>query len=148
MNAYRMSAKERSELADCVKNLPIGYIKSRDPGDLSNAIMNDYAMLETTNTHCLPQLIASIILPSIIFVSLLFVNWKMSLAMIAAIHLTSGGALNRILMPSVLDPAPVLQHTFAFLNDLLTIILTQVGSFEKCWRLLYTFKRIIARADL
>ena len=85
LNAYRISAKERIELADCMKRLPLGYIKSRDPGDLSNAIMNDCAMLELTNSHSLPQLISSIVMPCVVFLMLLFYNWKMSLAMISAI---------------------------------------------------------------
>jgi ATP-binding cassette subfamily B protein len=85
INAYHMSAKGRAELADCMKNLPLGYIKSRDPGDLSNAIMNDFLLLETTNSHSLPQLFSSIVTPLLVFIILLFFNWRMSLAMIAAV---------------------------------------------------------------
>ena len=85
INAYQLSAAGRTDLADCMKRLPLGYIKSRDPGDLSNAIMNDYSMLETTNSHTLPQLISSVLIPVVVFIMLLFVNWKMSVAMIAAI---------------------------------------------------------------
>lgn len=85
IGAYDISAKGRVELADCLKKLPLGYIKSRDPGDLSNAIMNDYSLLENTNSHILPQLVASVLIPVLVFIMLLFVNWKMSLAMIAAI---------------------------------------------------------------
>jgi ATP-binding cassette subfamily B protein len=85
INAYQLSAKGRAELADCMKRLPLGYIKSRDPGDLSNAIMNDFFLLETTNAHTLPQLLSSIIIPLIVFFMLLVFNWKMSLAMIAAV---------------------------------------------------------------
>jgi ATP-binding cassette subfamily B protein len=85
INAYRLSAQGRTELADCMKRLPLGYIKSRDPGDFSNAIMNDFSLLETTNSHTLPQLFSSIVIPLMVFFMLLFFNWKMSLAMIAAI---------------------------------------------------------------
>jgi ATP-binding cassette subfamily B protein len=84
-NAYRLSAQGRAELADCMKRLPLGYIKSRDPGDLSNAIMNDFFLLETTNSNTLPQLFSSIIIPLIVFFMLLVFNWRMSLAMIAAV---------------------------------------------------------------
>lgn len=85
MNAYVLSAKGRVELADCMKRLPLGYIKSRDPGDLSNAIMNDYSLLETTNSHSLPQLISAIVVPCVVVIVLFFSNWRMSLAMISAI---------------------------------------------------------------
>jgi ATP-binding cassette subfamily B protein len=85
LNAYQLSAKGRAELADCMKKLPLGYIKSRDPGDLSNAIMHDFSLLETTNSYTLPQLFSSIIIPLIVFFMLLIFNWKMSLAMIAAV---------------------------------------------------------------
>jgi ATP-binding cassette subfamily B protein len=85
INAYRLSAKGRAELADCMKKLPLGYIKSRDPGDLSNAIMNDFSLLETTNSYTLPQLFSSIVIPAIVFLMLLFINWRMSLAMISAV---------------------------------------------------------------
>lgn len=85
VNAYSLSAKGRAKLADQMRDLPLGYIKSRDPGDLSNAIMNDYSLLETTNSHSLPQLIAAIVVPCVVVILLFFTNWKMSLAMISAI---------------------------------------------------------------
>jgi ATP-binding cassette subfamily B protein len=85
IGAYKLSARGRAELADCMKRLPLGYIKSRDPGDLSNAIMNDFLLLETTNSHILPQLFSSVTIPFIVFILLLFFNWRMSLAMIAAV---------------------------------------------------------------
>jgi ATP-binding cassette subfamily B protein len=87
INAFRLSAKGRAELADCMKRLPLGYIKSRDPGDLSNAIMNDFFMLEGANTHVLPQLFSSIVVLFIVFFILLVFNWRMSLAMIATVPL-------------------------------------------------------------
>jgi ATP-binding cassette subfamily B protein len=85
MGAYKISAKGRAELADCMKRLPLGYIRSRDPGDLSNAIMNDFFLLETINSHILPQIFSSVAIPLVVFILLLFFDWRMSLAMIAAV---------------------------------------------------------------
>lgn len=83
--AYKMSAKGRIQLSNKLKDLPLGYIKSRDPGDLSNAIMNDFSMVEHAVSHALAQLISSIIVPCIVFIVLLCVNWKMGLAMISTL---------------------------------------------------------------
>jgi ATP-binding cassette subfamily B protein len=83
--AYKISARGRAELADCMKRLPLGYIKSCDPGDLSNAIMNDFFLLEAINSHILPQIFSSVAIPLVVFILLLFFDWRMSLAMIAAV---------------------------------------------------------------
>jgi ATP-binding cassette subfamily B protein len=85
MGAYKISAQGRAELADCMKQLPLGYIKSRDPGDLSNAIMNDFFLLEAINSHILPQIFSSVAIPLIVFILLLFFDRRMSLAMFAAV---------------------------------------------------------------
>ncbi|MDR1901301.1 MAG: ABC transporter ATP-binding protein/permease [Treponema sp.] len=85
LGAYKISARGRAELADCMKRLPLGYIKSRDPGDLSNTIMNDFFLLEGINSHIIPQIFSSVTIPLIVFILLLFFDWRMSLAMIAAV---------------------------------------------------------------
>jgi ATP-binding cassette subfamily B protein len=85
LGALKISARGRAELADCMKRLPLGYIKSRDPGDFSNAIMNDFFLLEGINSHIIPQLFSSIAIPLLVFILLLFFDWRMSIAMIAAV---------------------------------------------------------------
>ena len=84
-DAYDISASGRSSLAEHLRKLPLGYITSRDPGDLANMMMGDFTLVETGVSHIVPQLFGALVMPVLAFVSLLFINWKMSLAMFIAL---------------------------------------------------------------
>lgn len=79
--AYELSAKGRIDLAEHIRKLPLGYISSRDPGDMANMIMGDFALIETGVSHIVPQLIGALVMPIIAFISLLFIDYRMSIAM-------------------------------------------------------------------
>ena len=82
--SYEVSAKGRTALAEHLRKLSLGFLGSRDPGDLTTMMLGDYTQVETTNAHYLPQLVSAIIFPVLALVSLLIVSWKMALAMFAA----------------------------------------------------------------
>lgn len=81
--AYNASASGRIALAEHLRKLPLGFLESRDPGDLTSMMINDYAEVENLLSHSLAQLIGATLFPAIAFLSLLFVNWKMAAAMFA-----------------------------------------------------------------
>ena len=60
---YDASAKAASQLAEHIRKLPLGFLMSKDPGELGNTMMNDFAQIEEAVTHVLPQLIGALLPP-------------------------------------------------------------------------------------
>ncbi|EPY2305944.1 ABC transporter ATP-binding protein [Clostridium sporogenes] len=85
--AYKLSADGRAELAEHLRKLPLGYISSRDPGDLANMMMGDFALIETGISHLVPQLIGALVMPVFAFIGLCFIDWRMALAMFISLPL-------------------------------------------------------------
>lgn len=83
-SAYEVSASGRTALAEHLRKLPLGFLGSRDPGDLTTMMLSDYTQMENANAHQLPQFISAITFPILAFISLIFIDLKMSLAMFAA----------------------------------------------------------------
>ena len=81
--AYNASASGRIALAEHLRTLPLGFLESRDPGDLTSMMINDYAEVENLLSHSLAQLVSAFMFPFVAFASLLFVDWRMALAMFA-----------------------------------------------------------------
>lgn len=85
--AYEMSADGRMSLAEHLRKLSLGYLARRDPGDLSSMLITDFTMAETGISHHLPQLLGALVMPVLAFLSLLWVDWRMSVAMFIALPL-------------------------------------------------------------
>ena len=83
--AYPMSADGRIALAEHLRKLSLGFLSRRDPGDLSSMIITDFTMAETGISHHLPQLMGALVMPVLAFLSLLWINWRMSVAMFIAL---------------------------------------------------------------
>ncbi|WP_010275309.1 ABC transporter ATP-binding protein [Paenibacillus senegalensis] len=83
--AYSLAASGRLRLAEHIRRLSLGFFGQRDPGDLTNLLLSDYAQVEQTISHNVPQLVSAIMLPVISLAALLFVDWRMALAMFIAI---------------------------------------------------------------
>ena len=83
--AYAMSADGHIALAEHLRKLSLGFLSRRDPGDLSSMIITDFTMAETGISHHLPQLMGALVMPVLAFLSLLWINWRMSVAMFIAL---------------------------------------------------------------
>lgn len=77
---YKESGVRRLSLAEHIRKLPLSFFGQRDLTDLTNAIMNDCATLETASSHWIPELIGSVIATTITALALFFFNWKMAIA--------------------------------------------------------------------
>ena len=86
--AYEASASGRIALAEHLRTLPLGFLESRDPGDLTSMMINDYAEVENLLSHSLAQLVSAFLFPLVAFFSLLFVDWRMATAMFAPFPLS------------------------------------------------------------
>ena len=98
-NAYSAAVDSRTRLAEHLRKLHLGYLDRRDPGDLTNMMMGDIAMIEQGISHLLPQMIGALIMPLIAVVSLLFIDWRMALALFAALPV----AISLVLLTSGLQ---------------------------------------------
>ncbi|MGN0028436.1 MAG: ABC transporter ATP-binding protein [Marinilabiliaceae bacterium] len=83
--AYELSAAGRLSLAEHIRKLSLGFLSRHDPGELSSMMISDFAMAETGVSHLLPQLLGAIVMPFLAFFSLLWVDWRMSVAMFVAL---------------------------------------------------------------
>lgn len=84
-SAYKTAADGRVDLAEHLRKLPLGYLTRRDPGDLANMMMGDFAMLEHSISHLVPQLAGALALPVLAAAGLAVLDWRMAIAMFAAL---------------------------------------------------------------
>ena len=88
--ANEMSAAGRVSLAEHLRKLSLGFLSRRDPGDLSSMLITDFTMAETGISHHLPQLMGALVMPVLAFLGLLWIDWRMAVAMFIALPLAVG----------------------------------------------------------
>ncbi|WMJ82228.1 ABC transporter ATP-binding protein [Clostridium sp. MB40-C1] len=86
-DAYMTAAEGRADLAEHLRKLPIGYLTGQDSGMMSNMLMADFTMVESGMSHVVPGLVGALVTPIFAFIGLAFIDWRMSLAMFAAMPL-------------------------------------------------------------
>lgn len=84
-DGFMASADGRIKLAEHIRKLPLGFLMSRDSGELGNTIMNDFSKTESAMTHVLPQIISGGMAAILASVVLLAADWRMGLAMFAGL---------------------------------------------------------------
>lgn len=77
---YIETGVRRIGLAEKLRRIPISFFGKKDLADLTSAIMNDCAVLETSQSHHICPLIGAIISTTLIALSLFIFNWRMALA--------------------------------------------------------------------
>lgn len=82
-DGFMASADGRIKLAEHIRKLPLGFLMSRNSGEIGNTMMNDFSRTESAMTHILPQIISGAIMAVIASVVLLIADWRMGLAMFA-----------------------------------------------------------------
>ncbi|WP_194543847.1 ABC transporter ATP-binding protein [Paenibacillus sp. JZ16] len=83
-DAYSAAADGRTRLAEHLRKLSLGYLNKRDPGDLANMMMGDFAMLEHGISHVVPQMIGAAVMPVLALIGLFFLDWRLALSLFAA----------------------------------------------------------------
>lgn len=82
-DGFTASADGRVKLAEHIRKLPLGFLMSKNSGEIGNTMMNDFSRTESAMTHILPQIISGVIMAVIASVALLIADWRMGLAMFA-----------------------------------------------------------------
>ena len=77
---YKESGVRRVSLAEHIRKLPLSFFGKRDLTDLTNAVMDDCARIETASSHWIPELVGSIISTTLIAASLFLFDWRLALA--------------------------------------------------------------------
>ena len=85
---YDAGADGRVELAEHIRKLPLGFLMSKDPGELGNTMMNDFSLIEDGLTHTLPQLISGVITAVLGVTGMICVDWRLGLALFAGFPVT------------------------------------------------------------
>lgn len=82
-DGFFASAEGRIKLAEHIRKLPLGFLMSKDSGEIGNMIMNDFSRTETAMTHIMPQMVSGIMV-AVFASALMFVeDWRMGIAMFA-----------------------------------------------------------------
>ena len=82
-DGYMASADSRVRLAEHIRKLPMGFLMSKDIGEIGNTMMNDISQTETAMTHVLPQIVSGAVVAVIASVGLIIDDWRMGLAIFA-----------------------------------------------------------------
>ena len=85
--AYTESEKIRIAVAEHIRRLPLSFFNNKDLAELTTNIMADCTSIEHTMSHVVPQLAANIITVTAVSVLLAFYDWRMALALFAALPL-------------------------------------------------------------
>ena len=83
--AYKSLAEIRLRILAHLKKMPMGFFQKRKTGDLTNVINHDVEQIELYLAHAYPDILSTMVLPVIIFISVLILDWRMGLAMISTV---------------------------------------------------------------
>jgi len=85
INACHITKDIRIKLGEHIRKLSMGFFSERQAGDLNNIINQDTKNVEQAVANVYPTIVAAIALPTFAAVILLFLDWRMALAMISVI---------------------------------------------------------------
>lgn len=85
--AYNSLTELRLRIIAHLKKLPLGFFQERRAGELANIVQHDVEQAEVYLAHGLPEIMAAALLPVVIFVVMLALEWRLALLMIAGLPL-------------------------------------------------------------
>jgi ATP-binding cassette subfamily B protein len=88
--AYTETEKIRVEVAEKLRRLPLSFFNRKDLSELTTNIMGDCAQVEHAMSHVAPGLFASCITIPLVCALLAIYDWRMALALFAALPIAMG----------------------------------------------------------
>ncbi|MFM1539719.1 ABC transporter ATP-binding protein [Helcococcus ovis] len=85
--AYEKLTELRLDIIDHLKKLNLGFFKEHNTGELTNIMQHDVEQVEVYLAHGLPEIMAVTLLPTIIFIAMIFVDWRLAFGMIVGVPL-------------------------------------------------------------
>jgi len=85
--AYEKLTELRLDIIGHLKKLSLGFFKEHNTGELTNIVQHDVEQVEVYLAHGLPEIMSVTLLPTIIFIAMIFMDWRLALGMIAGVPL-------------------------------------------------------------
>ena len=86
--AYNTLFGLRTSLQKKMENLPLGVIEEKGTGAIKKMFVDDIGSLEVLLAHSLPEGIANLIVPVMVYIAMFFVDWRLALMSLASIPLS------------------------------------------------------------
>ncbi|WDV46354.1 ABC transporter ATP-binding protein [Clostridiaceae bacterium M8S5] len=83
--AYTSLVELRLKIINHLKKLSISFFHKRKTGDLANIINHDVEQVEVYLAHAYPEIIVATLIPTVVFIGLLFVDWRLALSLVSTI---------------------------------------------------------------
>lgn len=82
LHAYELTAETRLRLGEHLRRLSMGFYKTHDPGDVTALLLQDMTKVESVFSHIYGDVVAALVTPFVTILFLLFIDWRMALAVI------------------------------------------------------------------
>lgn len=86
--AYNTLLGLRVSLQKKIENLPLGVVEEKGTGAIKKMFVDDIGSLEVLLAHSLPEGIANLIVPLIVYITMFFVDWRLALMSLVSIPLS------------------------------------------------------------
>ena len=86
--AYNTLFGLRVSLQKKMDNLPLGVIEEKGTGTIKKMFVDDIGSLEVLLAHSLPEGLANLVVPVIVYIALFFIDWRLALMSLASIPLS------------------------------------------------------------
>lgn len=85
--AYGKLTELRLAIIGHLKKLNLGFFKRHNVGELTNIIQHDVEQVELYLAHGLPEIMAAVLLPVLIFIAMVFIDYRLALIMVVGVPL-------------------------------------------------------------
>lgn len=85
--AFATLTELRLAIIEHLKKLNPGFFKKHNTGELTSIIEHDVEQIEIYLAHGLPEIMSASLLPALVFIAMLFIDYKLTLIMIAGVPL-------------------------------------------------------------
>lgn len=82
--AVRMQRHVQSKIGDQLNALPLGWFENRSSGILSRTVVENVREIQSAVANLLTKVITAVVVPVGVAVGMLFIDWRLSLAMLLA----------------------------------------------------------------
>ena len=86
--AYNTLLGLRTSLQKKMEALPLGVVEEKGTGTIKKMFVDDIGSLEVLLAHSLPEGIANLIVPIMVYISMFFIDWRLALMSLASIPIS------------------------------------------------------------
>ncbi len=88
VSAYTILEKLRLSVIDKFNRAPLGYVSGKSIGEIKNMVVDRIDNLEMPIAHVIPEFSGNFVLPIVVFVILMIIDYRMALASLVTVPLT------------------------------------------------------------